>query len=466
LKANIGRELKAPATRDKKRTMWLAAALILAFNALFAAFIFVEPVGCASFTTIVNVAEFVGPLLMLPLCFGGLFVQDERLSRGQRWAPVLLGLGILSFVIGQVYFAYYESVLHRAPPVPSFADADLLSQYPLLLLGILLLPAHAIPAASRTRIALDGLMVMTAAVTFSWYFVLGPIVEQGSESAVAKVVSLAYPLADIVLIASLLLASRPGEQALRPAIRLLALGLLIVVAADLTYAYQLLDDAYATGTILDVGWPFGYMLLGLGAYVARLAPAHETEATADGGAAGQGLWYSLLPYALVPVVGVLAVYAWRASAATGDQLATEIYIGGGFLVFLLLARQVLTIIENSRLYGRMEQKNDELVRSEDELRRQKEYSEALALNSPIAIATIDLDSKVVGWNPAAETLFGYASDEAIGRGLDSLVVGTPEMRAEVAEYTQRVSGDEQVSAITRRSRRDGTLVDVELLAVR
>nr|MBA3791444.1 histidine kinase [Rubrobacter sp.] len=53
-----------------------------------------------------------------------------------------------------------------------------------------------------------------------------------------------------------------------------------------------------------------------------------------------------------------------------------------------------------------------------------------------------------------------------GRGLDGLVVGTPEMRAEVAEYTQRVSGDEQVSAITRRSRRDGTLVDVELLAVR
>ncbi|MDQ3568668.1 MAG: PAS domain S-box protein, partial [Actinomycetota bacterium] len=142
------------------------------------------------------------------------------------------------------------------------------------------------------------------------------------------------------------------------------------------------------------------------------------------------------------------------------------YIGGGFLVFLLLARQILTIFENSRLYHRMEQKNDELVRSEDELRRQKEYSEALALNSPIAIATIDLDSKVVGWNPAAETLFGYARDEAIGRGLDSLVVGTPEMRAEVAEYTQRVSGDEQVSAITRRSRRDGTLVDVELLAVR
>lgn len=163
MKANIGRELKAAATRDKKRTMWLAAALILAFNALFAAFIFVEPVGRASFTTIVNVAEFVGPLLMLPLCFGGLFVRDERLSRGQRWAPVLLGLGILSFVIGQMYFAYYESVLHRAPPVPSFADADLLSQYPLLLLGILLLPAHAIPATSRTRIALDGLMVMTAA---------------------------------------------------------------------------------------------------------------------------------------------------------------------------------------------------------------------------------------------------------------------------------------------------------------
>jgi serine phosphatase RsbU (regulator of sigma subunit) len=39
------------------------------------------------------------------------------------------------------------------------------------------------------------------------------------------------------------------------------------------------------------------------------------------------------------------------------------------------------------------------------------------------------------------------------------------MRAEVLKYTQQLSSDSRVDAVTRRSRKDGTLVDVELLAV-
>jgi len=87
------------------------------------------------------------------------------------------------------------------------------------------------------------------------------------------------------------------------------------------------------------------------------------------------------------------------------------------------------------------------------------------LNSPVAIAIMDLDEKVVSWNPAAERLFGYSQAQAVGRSIDDLVAGTPEMHAEVLEYTRHVSDDNRVDAVTRRSRKDGTLVDVELLAV-
>jgi PAS domain S-box-containing protein len=111
------------------------------------------------------------------------------------------------------------------------------------------------------------------------------------------------------------------------------------------------------------------------------------------------------------------------------------------------------------------QKNDQLVRSQRELRRQKEHFEALVLNSPVAIAIMDLDENVVSWNPAAERLFGYTQAQAVGRSINDLVAETPEMRAEVLKYTQQVSSGGQVDTVTRRSRKDGTLVDVELLAV-
>src|SRR5829696_9097078 len=347
-------------------------------------------------------------------------------------------------------------------------------------LGILLLPARPIPVASRTRIALDGLMTMTAAVTFSWYFILGPVTQQGTETTLAKAVATAYPLADVVLIACLIiLASRPGQHTLRPAVRLLAVGLILVVVADSNFAYWSLHDAYATGTFPDVGWSLGYMLVALGAFAAQLAPSEEATTPGEPGdtlrtaspLAEQRVWPSLLPYVLVPAVGVLVVYAWRTS--DGSSLATGVYIGGAVLIGLMLLRQVLTIVENARLYNRLqrtyrqvEQKNDQLVRSRKELRRQKEYFEALVLNSPVAIATMDLEANVVSWNPTAERLFGYTQAEAVGRSIDNLVAETPEMRAEgVEEYAQQASSGGQVHTITRRSRKDGTLVDVELLAI-
>src|SRR5919112_1577308 len=312
---------RTPQDSANARAFWRAAGLILLLNGLLVGVVLFKPLSDATLALVVNMAQFVGPLLVVPLCFGGLLrwrwgrgtsqaPLGSAVTRGRRWAPVLLGLGILSWVLGQAIFTYYEWVLGQPPPLPSIADVGYLSVYPFLLLGILLLPARPIPVASRTRIALDGLMIMTAAVTLSWYFVLGPVIQQGTETTLAKAVAAAYPLADIVLIACLLiLASRPGEHTLRPAVRLLALGLTLIVVADSNFGYQTLHETYATGTLLDVGWPLGYMLVALGAFVTRLAPTgeattspEEQPANTPRGAtplAEQRVWRSLLPYVLV-----------------------------------------------------------------------------------------------------------------------------------------------------------------------
>ena len=60
----------------------------------------------------------------------------------------------------------------------------------------------------------------------------------------------------------------------------------------------------------------------------------------------------MLPYVLVPAVGILVFYAWRHSAGSGN-LAAGVYLGGGLLISLVLLRQVFTIVENARLYNRL-----------------------------------------------------------------------------------------------------------------
>lgn len=98
-----------------------------------------------------------------------------------------------------------------------------------------------------------------------------------------------------------------------------------------------------------------------------------------------------------------------------------------------------------------------------ELLRQKHHLQSLLENSPTAIAEVDLSDRVIAWNPAAEALFGYTRQEAIGRNIDDLVANVADVRAEAAQCNKRAREMGHVHLITRRTRSDGSLVDVEVL---
>ncbi|MHA2428981.1 MAG: PAS domain S-box protein, partial [Candidatus Hermodarchaeia archaeon] len=104
----------------------------------------------------------------------------------------------------------------------------------------------------------------------------------------------------------------------------------------------------------------------------------------------------------------------------------------------------------------------ELKEVERELRQQKEYYEALFLNSPVAFITADLNEKIVSWNPLAEELFGYSADEVIGKQLDDIVANHPDVRDEAVERSKQVIEEGRLQITTKRTRKDGSLVDVEL----
>jgi PAS domain S-box-containing protein len=98
-----------------------------------------------------------------------------------------------------------------------------------------------------------------------------------------------------------------------------------------------------------------------------------------------------------------------------------------------------------------------------EAQRQREHFEGLFRTSPVAIATMDNAGKVLSCNPAFETLFGYAHDEALGRDLDGMIA-VPEARVEAEEFTQ-AARETRLHAFGQRRRKNGTLVDVEVFAV-
>lgn len=115
----------------------------------------------------------------------------------------------------------------------------------------------------------------------------------------------------------------------------------------------------------------------------------------------------------------------------------------------LFAPQAAIAIENARLYTATQ--------------RQQQYFGELVRNSPVAIVTLNREYTIVECNPAFETLFGYPQEEAVGRFLDDLIT-TEATHTEAVAYT-REALDHAVQGIGRRCRKDGTMVDVEILGV-
>jgi PAS domain S-box-containing protein len=98
----------------------------------------------------------------------------------------------------------------------------------------------------------------------------------------------------------------------------------------------------------------------------------------------------------------------------------------------------------------------------EELHQTEERLQAVIESAPVGILEVDLQTRVIRWNPAAERIFGWSPGEIIGRPVPLV---PPAKQAEFQEVLATVrSGRVFPNLETYRQRKDGSLVDVEIAA--
>ena len=347
----------------------------------------------------------LGDVLGLIWCLTGLWTIYRSPAKSKTsffWPPLFLGLSCLFRATADTIWAWLE--WKSVAPFPSQADLFFLLVIPAILLGVLLLPTRRLDTSQRIRVLLDSLVGLTALFTFSWRLLISPtILSSAAMSPLAKTISLAYPIGDLLLAGCLIMLTVRSGRVLRGAgLGYLALGITALLVADGFFLYLNLQDAYVTGTPLDLLWPLRSLCLGLGGRCVALESLvlrnKSTNITSSLNSNESPL-RTAVPYLLVPLSGVFFFSTILESHKPTPELI-GMCISGALLVILILLRQFVALRENWQMVRRikddasvLKKLNAELQATQAELVHSAKMASlgtlsagvAHELNQPIAI---------------------------------------------------------------------------------
>ena len=206
-----------------------------------------------------------------------------RLEAQHQLAWLLIGLGLLCNSLGGLYFTYIERT-GQTILVPSFSDVGFTLFYPLVFVGLFLMPTV---LRFRRRMALDALITTLCILGVSWFFFISKVFVAQVAAPVPLpefITVISYPFWDMLLIlAILLLIYRRINAVFLPSLFLFGAGILANIWADTGYAYTTAINTYSTvNFLIDPFWYLGFLLVGLSGlyqYAALVHANHEGSYT-------------------------------------------------------------------------------------------------------------------------------------------------------------------------------------------
>lgn len=288
---------------------------------------------------------------------------------GRAW--LVLALAQLVYCAADATWAVLELVL-QVQPFPSLADLLYWLYFPIFLVGILLLPAQPQSRLARAKALLDVTIVMVTATLLFWQFLIGPIIAQSRLDGVdrlALIAVLAYPVGDLLLIFVLMvLIFRPCQTQPRGPLALLFLSTLVSIVTDIVYTYQVKNDTFASGSLLDVGWIAVLVLMAWAAILQMTFQPREEPVSRSTTRAALPLVQVCLPYLSVALASTLLFHNPITSPQWDALFSFDLrLLGVGMTIGLVLLRQLLALVENMRLSERLRAELYERRRAESQL---------------------------------------------------------------------------------------------------
>ena len=415
------------------------AAAVAVGTVVYLLYLALAPGSAVSVTTVNDIAQTVVPLLATV----ALVVTGLRSTGRLRTSWFLLAAAALSWGLGQAIWTWYEVVLDQEVPYPGPADIGYLGAIPFLLAGVLLFPSRSIRAAGRARAVIDALMILFTVAFASYGTFLGVVYTTSEGEVFERVLAVTYPASDVVVVAVVLAVLGRRVDRFGGPLPVIAAGVASLAVADSAFAYLTAKGTYGDDPVTDLGWPLGFALLALAAWM----PAEDEAALSVDRGRSASLFSVSLPY--LPLIPAVAVFVQK--ALSGEAMGPFLAVTSSAAALLLVARQVLTMIENRELTSSLEATVAELREREGQLefqafhdpltqlanralfRDRLDHSLQQRQDDPVSVLFVDLDD------------FKTVNDSLGHDAGDRLLVAMAErLRAcvRVGDTVARLGGDE------------------------
>jgi diguanylate cyclase (GGDEF)-like protein len=353
--------------------------------------------------------------------------------RRRSWMLVSCAMG--SAAAGEAVWGYFEMFAGHEVPTPSLSDVFYLAFYPLVVAGLLLRPSRPPSRSERVQATLDGVLIAASLFALSTVTILGPLLRAGGLSRWGLIVSVSYPLCDVLAVTvSLLAIARHGaDRTTGP----LAIGLCAWAIGDSVFTGLAANGVYSSGSITDAVYISGYLLF----IEAAIGDTGRTRRTNPPSDISRTRPVSNLPF--VPAALGIGVGSWQLLSPNHDLLSGVAVI---VVMAVVLARQWLSHRENRLLL--------EAVLAQQELLRAAAYHDSLTGLANRALFTERLEHALAAQRrdptPLAVLLLDLDDFKTINdtRGHasgDALLVAVAERlrtHTRAADTVARLGGDE------------------------
>jgi hypothetical protein len=277
----------------------------------------------------------------------------------ERLAWTLIGAGSIMWGLGECIYRYLAA--QNLPNFPALSDVGYSSLPPLMFIGLLMQPSSG-SGRARLLVMLDSLISMGAILAIAWFLLLGSLAQAPGEANLGKFLGLYYPVTDMALLSCVVFLVLRGQgrvyeaNARRLSLLLIGLGICVFAVSDFNYNIQNNMGTYVDGTWPDLGWPLGLMIIGLAAHLRRFIPAtsgdlveervRRREESVGFGPA------QLVPYVLLGTLLLVLILNVLSSDPTQVWNRPVLLFATVCVVGLVVARQLITQLENERLSRR------------------------------------------------------------------------------------------------------------------